>query len=136
MRIDWQGHPEVAEVASPGTFCFSVHRQETHLGIRANDERRGPALKGLISLSTGYLEPMRRPAFFDLSILVSTRVVYTVPNASLALPTERNRIHPGRNALELAPGALMHLVVKITHLSPTEVPMNGPKPAPSDGTKC
>lgn len=110
MRIEWQGKPELAEMSSPGTFCLYVHRNETHLGMRVDDDRRGVRIKGLVSLSTGYLEPPRRPAFFDLSsILVAARVVYTLPNAALALPTDRNRIHLGRNSMELAPGLLVHL---------------------------
>jgi hypothetical protein len=109
MHIEWQGKPELAVSSAPGTFCFFVHRHETHLGIRADDDRRGVRIKGLVSLSTGYLEPPRRPAFFDLSILGTTRVVYTLPDAAFALSTDPKRIHPGRNNMELAPGALMHL---------------------------
>src|SRR5262245_31436885 len=110
MRIEWKGQPELAEMLPAGTVCLYHHREQTHLAIRGDDETRGLKVKGLISLSAGYDAPPRRPAFFDLSILGATRVVYALPLAAIALPTDRNRIHPGRYGIaNPVPGALTQL---------------------------
>jgi hypothetical protein len=58
-----------------------------------------------VSLTTGYNESASQPSFFDLAAL-GTKVVYSIPDAALVLPTERGHIHPGRYALDWGPGAL------------------------------
>jgi hypothetical protein len=110
MQTEWQGRPELAELLPAGTFCFFQHRKGTQLGVRADDETRGPNVKGLVSLSTGYEAPGKQPAFFDLSVLRSTSIVYAIPSASIVLPTDRSQIHLGTSGIEdPVPGVLMQL---------------------------
>jgi hypothetical protein len=110
MQVEWQGRAELAELLPAGTIFFFQFRNETHVGIRADDETRGPNVKGLVSLSTGYDSNRKQAAFFDLSILRATSMVYAVPSASIVLPTDRCRIHLGRYGIDdPVPGALMQL---------------------------
>jgi hypothetical protein len=110
MQVEWQGRPELAELLPAGTFCFFQHRNETQFGIRADDETRGPSVKGLVSLSTSYEPTGAQPAFFELSFLRSTSIVYAIPSASIVLPTDRNRIHLGPYSIkDPVPGMLMQL---------------------------
>lgn len=110
MHAEWQGRPELVNMLPSGTLCLFVLRKKTHVGIRADDEARDSTTKGLVSFSTGYDAPQRQPAFFDLSVLSASRVVYALPAATFALPTDRNLIHPGRYGIDdPVPGALVQL---------------------------
>jgi hypothetical protein len=107
MRVEWGGQVAPAESVAAGTCVMFVHRRQTQVGIRADDKHgQGLEVRGLVSFTSGYDGRPNQPAFFDLSILRGNRTVYALPDACLALPTERGRIHPGQNGGDWAAGAL------------------------------
>jgi hypothetical protein len=107
MQIDWAGQAVPAESVGLGTCIIFNDYKGTQIGIRADqDHGMGRKAKGLVSLTRGYEACPTQPAFFELSILRSTQLVYALPDTTLALPTDRSHVHPGRYGIDWASGAL------------------------------
>jgi hypothetical protein len=114
MRTEWQGNVQLAELVAAGTCILFSKRGQTQIGIRVDEQHTsGQGTKGYVSLSSGYDGPNKQPAYFELSTLSSTRLVYALPDAGLALPVIRECVHPGRYGLDWGPGALAQTGNKI-----------------------
>jgi len=105
VEIEWGGITESIDNVALGTcFGFNFRRKGTQWALRVDELfSTGETKKGLVSLTTGYEDRSNGPAFFQLSAFGSNNIVYSMPDAKLALATDQKHIYPGRYGIELEP---------------------------------
>lgn len=108
MDIEWSGNAELVDTVALGTcFGFDFSRKGTQWALRVDEQfPTGQTTKGLVSLTAGYDDRPNGPAFFQLAAFGSRNLAYCMPDARLALSTDRNHIYPGRSGIELEPGII------------------------------
>lgn len=107
MRIEWQGQAARPESVPAGVCAAFELRRQTQFGILVRDESKaGSGSNELVSLTLGYEGHRTPPVVFELSVL-GDRMIYAFPDATIMLPTDLSRIHPGWSGMEAEPGVLV-----------------------------